>query len=57
MSARPCGRGVDGTSDELDMPLLKLFQDASFRAAHNLGSFNSINVARVVGLWCRLLGD
>ena len=40
--------GVDGSSDDLDVPLAELFKDAEFRTKHKLGSLNSINVARVV---------
>eukprot|EP00095_Tigriopus_kingsejongensis_P007045 maker-scaffold146_size311726-snap-gene-1.18 protein:Tk07045 transcript:maker-scaffold146_size311726-snap-gene-1.18-mRNA-1 annotation:"threonine synthase-like 2" len=38
----------DGTSDDLDVPIKKVFQDESFVRTHNLCSINSINVARVL---------
>ena len=40
--------GVDGSSDDLDVPLAELFKDTDFRTKHKLGSLNSINIARVV---------
>lgn len=40
--------GVDGSSDDLDVPLAKLFQDAAFREKYNLGTLNSINFGRVL---------
>ncbi|XP_053315355.1 threonine synthase-like 2 [Spea bombifrons] len=39
---------VDGTSDELDVPIKKLFADAAFVKKHNLMSTNSVNWARVL---------
>lgn len=40
--------GVEGTSDELDVPVRKLFRDTSFASKHNLMSINSVNWARVM---------
>ncbi|XP_044143396.1 threonine synthase-like 2 isoform X1 [Bufo gargarizans] len=39
---------VDGTSDELDEPIKKLFRDTEFVKKHNLMSTNSVNWARVM---------
>ncbi|XP_056409979.1 threonine synthase-like 2 [Hyla sarda] len=39
---------VDGTSDELDEPIKKLFRDTAFVKKHNLISTNSVNWARVM---------
>ncbi|XP_018421607.1 PREDICTED: threonine synthase-like 2 [Nanorana parkeri] len=39
---------VEGTSDELDAPVRKLFADTSFAKKHNLMSINSVNWARVM---------
>ncbi|KAM4810302.1 threonine synthase-like 2 [Rhinophrynus dorsalis] len=39
---------VDGTSDELDSPIKKLFADNDFVKKHNLMSTNSVNWARVM---------
>ncbi|XP_069832465.1 threonine synthase-like 2 isoform X2 [Dendropsophus ebraccatus] len=39
---------VDGTSDELDEPIKKLFRDSDFVKRHNLMSTNSVNWARVM---------
>ncbi|XP_075050082.1 threonine synthase-like 2 [Mixophyes fleayi] len=39
---------VDGTSDELDVPIKKLFEDSDFVREHNLMSTNSVNWARVL---------
>lgn len=39
---------VDGTSDELDEPIKKLFGDTDFVKKHNLMSTNSVNWARVM---------
>lgn len=39
---------VEGTSDELDQPIKKCFQDEAFVAQHNLISINSINWGRVM---------
>ncbi|KAM3940412.1 threonine synthase-like 2 isoform 2-T3 [Leptodactylus fuscus] len=39
---------VDGTSDELDEPIKKLFKDSEFVKKHNLMSTNSVNWARVM---------
>ncbi|KAG8591141.1 hypothetical protein GDO81_000059 [Engystomops pustulosus] len=39
---------VDGTSDELDEPIKKLFGDTEFVKRHNLMSTNSVNWARVM---------
>ena len=40
--------GVEGTSDDLDVPMEQCFRDASFKAAHQLGSVNSVNVVRLL---------
>ena len=39
---------VDGTSDDLDIPIKKLFADNEFVKKYNLVSLNSVNVARVL---------
>ena len=39
---------VDGTSDDLDIPIKKVFADPDFVAKHNLCSINSINWARIL---------
>ncbi|KAG9469573.1 hypothetical protein GDO78_020202 [Eleutherodactylus coqui] len=39
---------VDGTSDELDEPIKKLFRDSEFVKKHNLMSTNSVNWVRVM---------
>ena len=39
---------VEGTSDDIDVALRKVFMDAEFASKHTLLSFNSINVARVL---------
>ncbi|XP_053560262.1 threonine synthase-like 2 isoform X2 [Bombina bombina] len=39
---------VDGTSDELDEPIKKLFADTDFVRKHHLMSTNSVNWARVL---------
>ncbi|KAM4709267.1 threonine synthase-like 2 isoform 1-T2 [Discoglossus pictus] len=39
---------VEGTSDELDEPIKKLFADTDFARRHNLMSTNSVNWARVL---------
>jgi len=39
---------VDGTSDDLDMPIKEVFLDAEFVKKHNLCSINSINWARIM---------
>ena len=38
---------VDGTSDDLDVPIKKVFADTDFVDKHNLCSINSINWARI----------
>ena len=40
--------GVEGTSDDLDIPIRNVFQDTAFSAAHKIMSANSINVARIL---------
>jgi hypothetical protein len=40
--------GVDGTSDDLDVPIRNVFNDAPFCAEHSIMSANSINVARIL---------
>ena len=39
---------VEGTSDELDMPIKRLFDDAAFRQEFDLGSLNSVNIVRLL---------
>ncbi|XP_068134673.1 threonine synthase-like 2 [Hyperolius riggenbachi] len=39
---------VDGTSDDLDVPIKKLFADTDFAKKHNLMSTNSVNWGRVM---------
>ena len=43
-----CDFSVDGTSDDLDIPIKKVFADPDFVAKHNLCSINSINWARIL---------
>ena len=40
--------GVEGTSDDLDVPMEACFRDGRFKAAHHLGSVNSVNVLRLL---------
>jgi threonine synthase len=35
--------GVDGTSDDADVPVRDLFRDSQFKRKHRLCSINSIN--------------
>lgn len=39
---------VDGTSDDLDVPIKKIFADTNYVKKHNLCSINSINWARIL---------
>lgn len=39
---------VDGSSDDLDIPIKLCFQDHAFTKRHNLSSINSINWARIM---------
>ena len=39
---------VEGTSDELDIPIKKIFGDWEYKNRHNLCSINSLNWARVL---------
>ena len=39
---------VDGTSDDLDVPIKAVFADPEYVAKHNLCSINSINWARIL---------
>ena len=39
---------VDGTSDDLDVPIKAVFADPEYVAEHNLCSINSINWARIL---------
>ena len=39
---------VDGTSDDLDIPIKKVFSDTEYVSRHNLCSINSINWARIM---------
>ena len=40
--------GVEGTSDELDVPIEACFRDRSCADRHRLGSVNSVNVVRLL---------
>ena len=40
--------GVEGSSDDLDVPMEACFRDARFKAAHSLGSVNSVNILRLL---------
>jgi len=40
--------GVDGSSDDLDVPIEKVFGDVSFRTANRVGSMNSVNICRIL---------
>ena len=40
--------GVEGGSDDLDVPLERLFCEPAFKAKHRLGSVNSVNVVRLL---------
>jgi len=40
--------GVDGSSDDLDVPIKAVFADPEYVAKHNLCSINSINWARIL---------
>ena len=46
---------VDGTSDDLDIPIKKVFADTDYVAKHNLCSINSINWARIMAQVNRIL--
>ena len=46
---------VDGTSDDLDIPIKKVFADTDYVAKHNLCSINSINWARIMVQVIRIL--
>ena len=39
---------VDGTSDDLDIPIREVFKDTEFVSKHNICSINSINWARIL---------
>ncbi len=39
---------VEGTSDDLDEPIKRVFADSSFASEHSLCSLNSINWARIM---------
>ena len=39
--------GCEGTSDDLDRPCAAVMNDSAFRAAHKLGTVNSVNVVRM----------
>ena len=39
---------VDGSSDDLDIPIKRAYQDVEFVKKHNLFSINSINWARIL---------
>lgn len=40
--------GVEGSSDDLDVPLEAVFRDVKFCREHNVGSANSVNIGRLV---------
>ena len=40
--------GVEGSSDDLDVPMEACFRDLRFKRAQSLGSINSVNVARLL---------
>ena len=40
--------GVEGSSDDLDVPMEACFADKQFKARHSLGSVNSVNVVRLI---------
>jgi threonine synthase len=40
--------GVDGTSDDLDVPIRNVFLDIPYCERHHVMSANSINVARIL---------
>lgn len=40
--------GVDGTSDDLDVPIKRLFANEGMVREHNLCSTNSVNVCRII---------
>lgn len=40
--------GVEGTSDDLDVPMEEVFADLAFKSEHKLGSINSVNICRVL---------
>ncbi|VDI00928.1 Hypothetical predicted protein, partial [Mytilus galloprovincialis] len=39
---------VEGTSDDLDIPIKEIFKDVAFTKKHNLSSINSINWSRIM---------
>ncbi|MGH0188138.1 UNVERIFIED_CONTAM: hypothetical protein FKN15_027688 [Acipenser sinensis] len=45
---KPMPSGADGTSDDIDVPIRKLFSDAGFVEQHGLMSLNSVNWARIM---------
>ena len=40
--------GVDGTSDDLDVPMEAVFNDAAFKREHSVGTVNSVNIVRLI---------
>ena len=40
--------GVEGSSDELDVPIEACFADKTFAQKHSLGSANSVNIVRLI---------
>jgi threonine synthase len=40
--------GVEGSSDDLDVPMEACFRDAAFKTRHALGSVNSVNILRLL---------
>ena len=39
---------IEGSSDDLDVPIEALFADLAFKEKYNLGSVNSVNICRVL---------
>jgi len=39
---------VEGTSDDLDIPIKQLFDDKEFRERTHLCSINSVNICRII---------
>ena len=46
--------GVDGSSDELDVPITILFNDNEFRSKYKLCSINSVNICRILAQICHI---
>ena len=39
---------IEGSSDDLDVPIEALFADLAFKEKYNLGGVNSVNICRVL---------